>query len=143
MSNSSSNPICRDPSDPPGQRGDEPNGTYVPPSRLTRRQILTLPILATTPSRAQAARESGISESTLYRWLQDENFRDELRRLTAEAAERTRQELEDLTLQSVRILRELMEDSDPMVRLRAARAVAAMGLSATSTDGRHPAQDRR
>ena len=143
MPNSSSNPICRDPSDPPVQRGDEPNGTYVPSSHLTRRQILALPILATTPSRAQAARESGISESTLYRWLRDEHFHDELRRLTAEAAERTRQELEDLTFQSVRVLRELMEDSDPMVRLRAARAVAAMGLRATGTDGRHPAQDRR
>lgn len=102
--------------------------------RLTRRQILALPILATTPSRSQAARDAGISESTLYRWLQDEDFRDELRRLTAEAAERTRQELEDLTLQSVKVLRELMEDPDPMVRLRAARAVAAMGLRATGAD---------
>ena len=142
MSNSSSHPIGKEPSDPTGQRGGELSGTYVPSHRLTRRQILALPILATTPSRSQAARETGISESTLYRWLQDENFRDELGRLTAEAAERTRQELEDLTLQSVRVLRELMEDSDPMVRLRAARAVAAMGLRPTGADGRYPAQDQ-
>ena len=134
MSDSSSHPIGKELSDPAGQRGGEQNGTYVQSSRLTRRQILALPILATTPSRSQAARETGISESTLYRWLQDENFRDELGRLTAEAAERTRQELEDLTLQSVRVLRELMEDPDPMVRLRAARAVAAMGLSVTATE---------
>ena len=143
MSNSSSNPIGKEHSDPPGQRGGELNGTYVPSSRLTPRQILALPILATTPSRTQAARETGISESTLYRWLQDENFRDELGRLTAEAAERTRQELEELTHQSIKVLRELMEDPDPMVRLRAARAVAVMGLRATCTDSRRPAQDQR
>jgi transposase-like protein len=39
------------------------------------------------PNRRQAAREAGISESTLYRWLQDEHFRVELNRLTAKIAD--------------------------------------------------------
>ena len=38
------------------------------------------------------------------------------------------QELQSLTLRSLKILADLMEDADPIVRLRAARTVAAMGL---------------
>ena len=76
----------------------------------------------------QGARDAGISESTLYRWLQDENFRDELSRLTVEAAEHINRELQSLTLRSLRVLSDLMEDADPTIRLRAARTVAAMGL---------------
>ena len=76
----------------------------------------------------EAARDAGISKSTLYRWRQNEHFRVELNRLTAETADLTRQELESLTHQSSQVLSDLMQDPDPMVRLRAARAVAAMGV---------------
>ena len=36
------------------------------------------------------------------------------------------QELQSLTLRSLKVLADLMEDADPIVRLRAARTVAAM-----------------
>ena len=78
--------------------------------------------------------EAGISETTLYRWLPNEQFRAKLSRLTAQTAEFTRSEIESLTKQSFTVLTDLMEDPDPAVRLRASRAVAAMGIQICEAD---------
>ena len=42
--------------------------------RLTRRQQAVLPIVALAPSITQAASESGVSQRTLHRWLNDPRF---------------------------------------------------------------------
>ena len=97
-------------------------------SRLTHRQVLALPIIAAAPNLTEAARNAGIGESTLRRWRKNEYFRRELDRLTAQTADTTRQQLESLTLQSGQVLSDLMQDPDPMIQLRAARAVAALGI---------------
>ena len=121
----------------PAERRELPgNSANINLSSLTRRQILALPLLAAAPNMTQAARVAGISESTLYRWRQDEHFRVELNRLTAETADLTRQELESLTRQSSQVLSDLMRDPDPMVRLRAARAVAVMGIQVSEAHTR-------
>ena len=118
----------------------QPQANYIK-SHLTRRQILALPILAAAPNTTEAARESGISESTLRRWRRNEHFRSELERLTSETADLTRQLLESLTRQSGQVLSDLMQDPDPMVRLRAARAVAVHGNPRDRR--RHPAQEHQ
>ena len=105
-----------------------PNEPYLPASHLSARQILAIPILAASPNRRQAAHDAGISESTLYRWLRDEHFLLELNRLTAEVADLTHHELNALLLRSYKVLTDLMEDPDPIVRLRAARTVAYLGI---------------
>ncbi len=127
MSAASRNSPDQESPDPEKRREPADNGVSIKQPQLTRRQILALPILAAASSMTQAAREAGISESTLYRWRQNEHFRNELQRLTAETADLTRQEMESLTRQSSQVLSDLMQDPDPMVRLRAARAVAVMG----------------
>ena len=78
-------------------------------------------IIAATPTIAQAARVSGIGETTLYRWLHDDHFRDELTRLRQESANLARLELQGTMLRSVSVLSEALEDPDLAVRLRAAR----------------------
>ena len=88
---------------------------------LTFRQQSALPLIAVSPSVAQAARASGIGESTLRRWLEDDNFRDELTRLRQESASLARQELQGLMLRSVSVLAEAMDHPDMAIRLRAAR----------------------
>ena len=128
MCAASCNPLGHESPDPAQKREPAENGTDIKLSHLTRRQVLALPILAASPNMSQAARDAGISDSTLYRWRRDEHFWNELQRLTAEIADLTRQELETLTRQSSQVLSDLMQDPDPMVRLRAARAVAAMGV---------------
>ena len=128
MCAASCNPPSHEPTGPVGGSQLAENGANNKQSQLTRRQTLALPILATAPNLTQGARAAGISESTFYRWRQDEHFRNELQRLAAENADITRQELETLTRQGSQVLSDLMQDPDPMVRLRAARAVALMGI---------------
>ena len=127
MCAASCNPLGHESPDPAERPQLAEKATNTKQSKLTHRQILALPILAATPTMTQAAREAGISESTLRRWRRDEHFRNELQRLTAETADLTRQELETLSRQSAQVLSDLMQDPDPMVRLRAACAVAVMG----------------
>ena len=97
------------------------NEREVEKSNLTFRRQSALPIIAASPTLAQAARTSGIGESTLYRWLDDHHFRDELTRLRQESAGLARQELQGLMLRSVSVLSEAMGNPDMAIRLRAAR----------------------
>lgn len=136
MCAASCNPRSHECPDPAERTQLAQNGTKTKLSRLTRRQVLALPILAAAPNLTQGARDAGISESTFYRWRQDEHFRNELQRLTAETADLTRQEMETLTRQSSQVLSDLMQDPDPMVRLRAARAVAVMGVQVSEAHTR-------
>ena len=97
------------------------NGREIQKSSLTFRQQAALTVIAATPTVAQAARQSGIGERTLYRWLEDPDFRAELVRLREESANLARQELQGLMLRSVSVIAEAMDDPDKAVRLRAAR----------------------
>ena len=116
----------------PDRAGTEP--------KLSRRQILALPTLA-APNLTEGAKEAGISDATLYRWRQDEHFRAEMDRLTHEIAETTRQGLNDLVTQGIKVIRELMEDLDPTVRFRAARA-AIIQVSRRTEKPREPSMGK-
>ena len=134
MSDQPSNPLDPDSLALTEQEGTKENETQPRRSQLSSRQILALPVLAVAPSVRQAAEETGVGESTLHRWLRDERFQSEFRRLTAEAAELTRQELRKLTLRSVEVLTDLMEHPDPTVRLRAAHYTTSLGVQAINLD---------
>ena len=97
------------------------NDTEIRVSRLTRRQQFALQIMVETPSISEAVRQSKIARKTLYRWLEDDDFRQELSRLHQEAAELAREETQSLMLQGVAVLAASMKDPDKAIRLRAAR----------------------
>ena len=109
------------PAPPPKREEMGENERQSKTSSLSRRQQSALPVIAATPTLAQAARSSGIGESTLYRWLEDPQFRDELIRLRQEAADLAKRELQGVMLRSVSVLAEALEDPDVAIRLRAAR----------------------
>ena len=91
-------------------------------SRLTLRQQTVLPVLALSPSVAQAARQSGVSERTLRRWLDEPAFREQLSRLHQESYELARTQLQALVPHFLSVLAaEAIENPDPAVRIRAAR----------------------
>ena len=102
-------------------------------TNLSFRQQSALPAIAASSSIAQAARNSRIGESTLYRWLEDDRFRSELTRLRQESAELARHELQGLMLRSVSILSEAMDDPDMAVRLRAARYAMSFAVRICET----------
>ena len=91
-------------------------------SALSLRQQAALPILAISRSIAQGARDSGISEKTLRRWLDDPSFRAELDNLRQESYELARKQFQALVPQFVSVLaKEAIENPDPAIRIRAAR----------------------
>ena len=147
MDNSESIPLHHETTNPAEQEEREPQQV-----KLSPKQMLALPIIAASPNLTQGARDAGISGSTLRRWRRDEHFRAEMDRLTAEIAETTRQGLKDITLQGFApvylnafpqlsqtpgfsVIKELMEDSDPMVRLRAAAETTRQGLKDITIQG--------
>lgn len=80
-----------------------------------------------SPSLSQAARDAGVGLTTLHRWLDAPDFRDELTRLRQEASDLARVELQGLILRGVTVIGEAMEHPDPAIRLRAARYALAFG----------------
>ena len=130
MTNANSEPQDQDFTEEYGPPRDE---TELKP-KLSHRQILALPVIAAAPNLTEAAKDAGISEATLRRWRQDAHFNAELDRLTAEIAETTRQGLTDIVLQGLIVVADLMEDPDPAMRLRAARAAITMGMQVCEAD---------
>ena len=88
---------------------------------LTSRQQGALPVLAASPTLAQAARDCRVSESTLRRWLRDPVFAEELDLLRQEYAGQVNQQCLGLILRGMNVLAESMEGPDRTLRLRAAR----------------------
>lgn len=53
--------------------------------KLTKKQELAVMSIITEPSMKKASEKAGVSQSTLYRWLQLDSFQDQLKRMKHEA----------------------------------------------------------
>ena len=105
------------------------NGT-TGTTTLSDRQLGALPYLVAAPSASEGARRAQVGLRTLYRWMDDDDFRRELERRRSEAAELAYVELRGLMLKAVHVLGDAMEDEIPQVRLRAAQTALSVGLKA-------------
>ena len=111
------------------------NDREIEISHLTLRQQTVLPVLALSPSIAQAARQSGVSERTLRRWLDEPAFREQLSRLHQESYQLARRQLQALVPHFISILAaEAIENPDPNVRIRAARYAMSYAIKFCETD---------
>lgn len=97
---------------------------------LSENQTLALPYLACATSLAGGAKLADISRATITRWMREPKFRDALQRQREEAANLAYTELQGLTLKSVLVLAEALDDPDLATRLRAARATLYVTLKA-------------
>ena len=75
----------------------EQNGTNGA-TTLTDKQLQALPHLVTAPSMSEAARRADVGRTTLYRWIEDDEFRRELERQRNEALELAHVELLSLEI---------------------------------------------
>jgi hypothetical protein len=76
-----------------------------------------------------AARQSGVSESTAYRRLADAEFREQLQKTRAEMTERSVAMLTAAGMEAVKTLVALQQGATPpAVRLGAARSVLELGI---------------
>src|SRR5215831_16733410 len=85
--------------------------------------------LACGASAAAAARQAGVSESTVHRRLADPAFRHQLQALRADMVQRSSGMLTAATGEAVKTLIALQkEPTPPATRLGAARAVIELGI---------------
>ena len=107
------------------------NDADSPISTLTFRQQAALPAVAMAPTLSQAARDSGVGLSTLRRWLQEPEFRQQLANFRQESADLARQQAQAILPRCLSVFAEVMECPDPSLRLRAARYAMAFALQIT------------
>ena len=125
-------PATPNPQELPDMTG---NDREIEISHLTPRQQAVLPVVDVSPSIAQAARQSGVSERTLRRWLDDPSFREQLAQLHQESHDLARQQLQALVPHFISVLAaEAIENPDPAVRIRAARYAMSYAVKFCETD---------
>jgi len=110
----------------------EQNGTNGA-NGLTEKQLQVLPYLVTAPSISDASRRAEVGRTTLYRWMDDWKFREELERLRSEALDLAHTEIKGLMLKAIHVVGEAMDDPSPFVRLRAAQTALSAGSRMVET----------
>ena len=129
------------PSEDPDDEGPDVQNanTIVPASRfaagLSGRQLSAIPAIVSSPTIRQAARKLEISERTIYRWLEDQDFCQELARQRDAVANLAVQEIRGLLARTASVYAELMEHSDPSIRLRATRYASTLAFQIHEDQG--------
>jgi hypothetical protein len=96
-----------------------------PDSPLTHRQEAAILALISQPTIRDAAQTARIGESTLWRWLQQQDFQAAYSKARRESVRQAIARLQNRTGQAVEVLAEIMNDStaNPFARVGAAKAV--------------------
>ena len=97
---------------------------------LSPRQTAALPYVASEPNLSEGARAAQIGRRTLSRWMRESAFRAELQRVRRNISDLAFSELEGFTLKGVIRLVQLLDDPDPTVRHRAAKAILSISIAA-------------
>ena len=98
------------------------NGNATDPTekRLSNRQREALPHIAAADSIAEGARMADVHRATLYRWMEDDDFRAELSRVRTEMADLAQAEMQGQMLKAAAVIDQGLEGNISTVQLRAA-----------------------
>jgi hypothetical protein len=97
---------------------------------LTARQTRVIPYLLAAPSFEEGCKRAGVSKVTVYAWLKQEIFRQELKRQRDELIERALDSLKANVTKATETLVKLLDsDSEPM-QARAAEDIIEFGQKA-------------
>ena len=96
--------------------------------RLSNRQREVLPLIAASDSLAEGARRASISRTTIYKWLEDDDFRAELSRVRAEMADLAQAEIQGLMLKATAAVDKALDGDISPVQLRAALGAISLAL---------------
>lgn len=104
--------------------------------KRSRKQEAAVIALLTEPTVGKAAERVGISESTLYRWMQDENFQRLYREAKRNAMDQAISKLQQTSTLAVETLANVMKDkrAPAMARVMAAKTVLELSLKATEIE---------
>jgi hypothetical protein len=91
--------------------------------RLSRKAQDAVLALLTHPTIPEAAKASGVSQATLWRWLQRDDFQKEYRAAQNRVFDGAIGSLQASTTQAVECLRRNLNCESPAVQVQAARAI--------------------
>lgn len=104
--------------------------------KLSRKEELAIAALLSAPTLAEAAHTAGISEPTLWRWLQREEFQTAYRAARREAVSQAVAHLQHVCGEAVETLRGVMtnDEAPASARVSAAKTVLELSLKATELE---------
>lgn len=101
-------------------------------AKMTRKMEAAVAALLTAPTISIAAQAVGISEQTLWRWLQLTEFQEKYREAKRQAVAQAVTRLQQATTKAVDTLEDIMNDkiAPPSSRVTAAKTVLEMAIKA-------------
>jgi predicted DNA-binding transcriptional regulator AlpA len=107
------------------------------PGKITRRQEATIAALLEMPTTAAAAKVAGISEPTLWRWLQQPEFQEQYRNAKRRVVEQAITSVQKATGEAVSTLREIMNDKEAPTssRVSAAKIILETAIKTVEIEG--------
>ena len=104
--------------------------------KRSRKEEAAISALLTEAGIAAAAKKAGVSESTLRRWLQDEDFRERYRSARRQVLEQATALLQVASIDAVKALRAIVSDksSPASPRVTAARTILDITYRAVETE---------
>ena len=91
--------------------------------RLTERQQRVIPHLLASPSTEEACRRAKINKTTVYEWLKEETFRQELKRQRDAVIERALDNLKANISKATETLVKLLDSDKEPIQARAAEDI--------------------
>ncbi|HET8564089.1 MAG TPA: phBC6A51 family helix-turn-helix protein [Candidatus Binatia bacterium] len=91
--------------------------------RLTDRQRRVIPFLLASPSTEEACRRARINKTTVYEWLKDEAFRQELKRQRDAVIERGLNSIKANIAKAAETLVKHLESERENISIRAAESI--------------------
>ena len=99
-------------------------------AKLPRRQEAAIAALVECPTRAEAATKAGVSEATLGRWLQLDEFREAYRTARRQLVESAIGHLQRAAEDAVEALKRNLKSGTPAAEVSAARTILSQAVQA-------------
>jgi AcrR family transcriptional regulator len=100
------------------------------PKTLTAKQARVIPYLLGAPSLEEGCKRAGVSKVTVYEWLKQEIFRQELKRQRDELIERALDSLKANVTKATETLVKLLDSESEPMQARAAEDIIAFAQKA-------------
>jgi hypothetical protein len=105
-------------------------------SDITPKQEKVLAALLSHPTMEEAAEAAGVNRTTIFRWLQQEDFQAAYRNARRESVKHAIARLQNRTSEAVEVLAEIMSDitNAPAARVSAAKSIIEYSIKAVEVE---------
>src|SRR5262249_35201092 len=105
------------------------------PKTLTTRQVQVIPYLLGAPSLEEGCKRARVSKVTVYEWLKQETFRQELKRQRDELIDRALDSLKANVSKATETLVKLLDSESEPMQARAAEDIVNFAVKCREQDG--------